>query len=99
MFFMVFVQGTNDVYQYLSGVPVTPTTRFLQLTQPEVMGEFIKVIHYMRYALAAYGWPVYVMMNPGTWLCRLLPMLRQAACFSVMSLLFCDRNKDQLRYN
>ncbi|XP_070190358.1 diacylglycerol lipase-alpha-like isoform X2 [Littorina saxatilis] len=68
-------QGTNDVYQFLSGIPVTPTTQFLQLTQPEVMGEFIKVIHYMRYALAAYGWPVYVMTNPGTWFCRLLPYL------------------------
>nr|KAG5691590.1 hypothetical protein BaRGS_023718 [Batillaria attramentaria] len=42
------LQGTNDVYQYLSGVPVTPSTQFLQLTQPEVTGEFIKVIHYMR---------------------------------------------------
>ncbi|XP_076467047.1 diacylglycerol lipase-alpha-like isoform X2 [Babylonia areolata] len=76
----IIAQGTNDVYQYLSGVPVTPNTQFLQLTQPEVMGEFIKVIHYMRYALAAYGWPVYVMMNPCTWLCRLLPSLNCCCC-------------------
>ena len=84
---MIYVQGTNDVYQYLSGVPVTPSTRFLQLTQPEVMGEFIKVIHYMRYALAAYGWPVYVMMNPGTWLCRLLPLLRQAGFLFILKIM------------
>ena len=84
---MIYVQGTNDVYQYLSGVPVTPSTRFLQLTQPEVMGEFIKVIHSMRYALAAYGWPVYVMMNPGTWLCRLLPLLRQAGFLFILKIM------------
>ncbi|XP_025097002.1 sn1-specific diacylglycerol lipase alpha-like isoform X4 [Pomacea canaliculata] len=79
---MVVAQGTSGIYQYLSGVPITPNTRFLQLTQPEVMGEFIKVIHYMRYALAAYGWPVFVMMNPCTWLCRLLPVLSCCCCCS-----------------
>lgn len=69
-------QGTNDVYQYLSGVAITPATHFLQLSNPAVMDEFVRVTHFMRYALAAYGWPVYVIMNPGTWLCRLVPVLR-----------------------
>lgn len=78
----IIAEDTNDVYQYLSGVPVTPSTSFLQLSQPVVMGEFIKLIHYMRYALAAYGWPVFVMMNPGTWSCRLLPVLK---CFHEVS--------------
>ncbi|GFN93684.1 Sn1-specific diacylglycerol lipase alpha [Plakobranchus ocellatus] len=68
--------GSNDVYQFLSGVPVTPQTRFLQLSQPDVMDDFQRVTHYMRFALAVYGWPVYVMMHPGTWCCRLLPLFR-----------------------
>ncbi|RUS83012.1 hypothetical protein EGW08_009249, partial [Elysia chlorotica] len=72
----IISQGSNDVYQFLSGVPVTPQTRFLQLSQQDVMADFHKVTHYMRFALAVYGWPVYVMMHPGTWCCRLLPMFR-----------------------
>ncbi|GFS13864.1 Sn1-specific diacylglycerol lipase alpha [Elysia marginata] len=72
----IISQGSNDVYQFLSGVPVTPQTRFLQLSQQDVMEDFHKVTHYMRFALAVYGWPVYVMMHPGTWCCRLLPLFR-----------------------
>ncbi|CAG5121550.1 unnamed protein product, partial [Candidula unifasciata] len=72
--------GSNDVYQFLSGVPITPQTRFLQLSQPDVLEDFQKVIHYMRFALAVYGWPVYVMVHPGTWCCRLLPLLRCCCC-------------------
>ena len=69
-------QGSNEVYQYLSGVAITPQTQFLQLGQPEVMEEFKLVIHYMRYALAAYGWPGFMMINGGIGLCKMLPNLR-----------------------
>lgn len=37
----------------------------------------------MRYALAAYGWPVYMMMNTGTGLCKIMPHLRYVLCFWV----------------
>ncbi|XP_012940156.1 diacylglycerol lipase-alpha [Aplysia californica] len=76
----IISQGTNDVYQYLSGVAITPQTRFVQLSQPDVLADFQKVIHYMRFALAVYGWPVYVMKHPGTWMCRLIPLLRCCCC-------------------
>ncbi|CAL1537427.1 unnamed protein product, partial [Lymnaea stagnalis] len=73
-------QGNNDVYQFLSGVPINPQTRFLQLSQPDVMDAFQKVIHYMRYALAIYGWPIFVKMHPATWCCRLMPLIGCCCC-------------------
>ena len=30
----------------------------------------------MKFAMAAYGWPIFMMMNTGTGLCKLLPYLR-----------------------
>ena len=77
MYFPCFCfQGNNDVYQFLSGVAITPATRFLHLKDPEVMTDYLRVVHYMRYALAAYGWPMYMMMNTGTGLCKILPYLK-----------------------
>lgn len=72
----LLLQDVNDVYRYLSGVAVTPRTQFLQLGQPEVMEQYKKVIHYMKFAMAAYGWPLFMMMNTGTGLCRMMPSLR-----------------------
>ncbi|XP_045197127.2 diacylglycerol lipase-alpha-like isoform X2 [Mercenaria mercenaria] len=73
-------QEGNDVYRYLSGVAVTPRTQFLQLGQPEVMQQYKLVIHYMKFAMAAYGWPIFMMMNTGTGLCRIMPYLRCCCC-------------------
>ena len=64
------------MYEFLSGVPVTPTTSFVDVGCPDVAGEYGSVVHFMRYALAAYGWPMYLMTNTGTGLCRILPKLR-----------------------
>ncbi|CAG2189019.1 DAGL [Mytilus edulis] len=72
----VVSQSENDVYQYLSGVPIVPKTEFLQLSHPDVMDEYNKVVHYMRFALAAYGWPVFMMTNTGCGLCKITPQLR-----------------------
>ena len=69
-------QGTNAVYQFLSGVPITPQTKFLHLQNPDVLSDYKQVVHYMRYALAAYGWPMYMKMNAGTGLCKIMPELR-----------------------
>ena len=75
--FTVFCfQDNNDTYRYLSGIPVTPRTQFLQLSQPEVLQQYQLVIHYMKFAMAAYGWPIFMMMNTGTGLCKLMPYLR-----------------------
>lgn len=76
----VVAQTENDVYQYLSGVPIVPSTEFLQLSHPDVMEEYNKVIHYMRFALAAYGWPVFMMTNTGCGLCKITPQLRCCCC-------------------
>ena len=66
------------MYEFLSGVPVTPVTSFVDVRSDDVRREYLKVVHYMRYALAAYGWPMY-MMTTGTGLCRILPRLRSVA--------------------
>ncbi|XP_048240097.1 uncharacterized protein LOC124138229 isoform X2 [Haliotis rufescens] len=85
-------QGNNDVYQYLSGVPITPHTQFLQLSVPSVMEDYRRVIHYMRHALAAYGWPATMMINPGTWLCRLMPFLTCCCCNKQRNAIVIDDN-------
>ena len=69
-------QQTNEVYQFLSGVPVSPATRFLSLRDVDERRTLEDVLHYMHYALAAYGWPMFLMTNAGCGLCRILPSLR-----------------------
>lgn len=78
----VVSQENNDVYEYLSGTPITPETSFLQLSQPDVLAEYRKVIHYMRLALAAYGWPAVVMMKTDANCCGILPKLRCCCCIN-----------------
>ncbi|KAF2362467.1 Alpha/Beta hydrolase fold [Trinorchestia longiramus] len=71
----------NDVHQFLSGVPITAKTRFLQLSTPEGEAEFKKIVHYMRFALAVYGWLMYVMRaSTGKAACQLCPELRCCSC-------------------
>ncbi|CAL4059419.1 unnamed protein product, partial [Meganyctiphanes norvegica] len=70
----------NDVYEFLSGVPITPRSRFLQLSSPEGNEEFHKIVHYMRFALAIYGWPMHVMATSTLHTCKLLPLLRCCRC-------------------
>ncbi|XP_078331862.1 diacylglycerol lipase-alpha-like isoform X4 [Crassostrea virginica] len=78
----VVSQENNDVYEYLSGTPITPETAFLQLSQPDVLAEYRRVIHYMRLALAAYGWPAVVMMKTDANCCGILPKLRCCCCIN-----------------
>ncbi|XP_047740268.1 diacylglycerol lipase-alpha isoform X2 [Hyalella azteca] len=71
----------TDVRQFLSGVPITANTRFLQLNTPEGDAEFRKILHYMRFALAVYGWLMYVMRASTTKAaCQLCPELRCWSC-------------------
>ncbi|XP_011152987.2 sn1-specific diacylglycerol lipase alpha isoform X3 [Harpegnathos saltator] len=76
---LIVKQRKNDTYEFLSGVPVTPRTKFLSMTEDGDLGHFQLAIHYMHFALAAYGWPMFV-VNPSTELCQLCTRLR-CCCF------------------
>ncbi|XP_054279844.1 diacylglycerol lipase-alpha isoform X2 [Macrosteles quadrilineatus] len=73
-------QRKNDTYEYLSGVPVTSNTKFLPLGDAQYYQHFQAVIHYMHYALAAYGWPMFLMTHSTTGLCQLCTKL-SCSCF------------------
>jgi len=68
----VLGQPEEKVFQFLSGVPITSETNFLDLTHPLVVNEVLNLIHYLHYSLAIYGWPMYVIANPPTQWCKLL---------------------------
>ncbi|XP_023315106.1 sn1-specific diacylglycerol lipase alpha isoform X2 [Trichogramma pretiosum] len=72
---LIVKQRKNDTYEFLSGVPVTPRTKFLSLTEDGDLGHFQSAIHYMHFALAAYGWPLFL-VNHSTGLCQLCTRLR-----------------------
>ncbi|XP_026669235.1 sn1-specific diacylglycerol lipase alpha isoform X6 [Ceratina calcarata] len=76
---LIVKQRKNDTYEFLSGVPVTPRTKFLSLTEDGDLGHFQSAIHYMHFALAAYGWPMFLISH-STGLCQLCPRLR-CGCF------------------
>lgn len=69
-------QDQNDIYEFLSGVPITSRTRFLSLHEPDQLEAFQQTAYYMKYALAAYGWPMYLLGHSKTGLCRLTGHMR-----------------------
>lgn len=79
-------QRKNDTYDFLSGVAVTSQTRFLALHDPQHYNHFQDVIHYMHFALGAYGWPMYLMTHRFG-LCQLCSRL-SCMCFP------CGNRKD-----
>ncbi|XP_012217030.1 diacylglycerol lipase-alpha isoform X1 [Linepithema humile] len=76
---LIVKQRKNDTYEFLSGVPVTPRTKFLSLTEDGDLGHFQLAIHYMHFALAAYGWPMFL-VGPSTELCHLCTRLQCCCC-------------------
>lgn len=64
-------QANNDILAFLSGMPVTRNTRYLDLKSAAEMNMYKDVCYYMLFALAAYGWPMYLMRKPACGLCRL----------------------------
>ncbi|XP_071876018.1 inactivation no afterpotential E isoform X2 [Bombus fervidus] len=84
---LIVKQRKNDTYEFLSGVPVTPRTKFLSLTEDGDLGHFQSAIHYMHFALAAYGWPMFLISH-STGLCQLCTRLR-CGCFP------CGRHEDE----
>ncbi|XP_067301254.1 diacylglycerol lipase-alpha isoform X2 [Pseudorasbora parva] len=65
-------QANNDVLAFLSGMPVTRNTKYLDLKNSSEMAMYKEVCYYMLFAMAAYGWPVYLLRKPACGLCRLI---------------------------
>ncbi|XP_068800367.1 diacylglycerol lipase-alpha isoform X4 [Struthio camelus] len=63
--------ANNDILAFLSGMPVTRNTKYLDLKNAQEMQRYKEVCYYMLFALAAYGWPMYLMRKPTCGLCRL----------------------------
>lgn len=82
-------QRKNDTYEFLSGVPITPRTQFLPLNDNTVYDFFQCVIHYMQYALSAYGWPMYLMTDK-TGMVKLCPNL---ACYPTCCCSCCGKQR------
>ncbi|XP_058798543.1 diacylglycerol lipase-alpha isoform X1 [Phymastichus coffea] len=76
---LIVKQRKNDTYEFLSGVPVTSHTKFLSLTEDGDLHHLQSAIHYMHFALAAYGWPLFL-VNHSTGCCQLCTRLR-CCCF------------------
>ena len=53
-----------------SGVKVTPKTRYLALNSPAELSQLLDTVHYMHYALAAYGWPMFIFQNKAMPVCK-----------------------------
>ncbi|XP_058637929.1 diacylglycerol lipase-alpha isoform X2 [Onychostoma macrolepis] len=65
-------QANNDVLAFLSGIPVTRNTKYLDLKNSSEMAMYKEVCYYMLFAMAAYGWPVYLLRQPKCGLCKLV---------------------------
>ncbi|XP_055038998.2 diacylglycerol lipase-alpha [Misgurnus anguillicaudatus] len=65
-------QANNDVLAFLSGIPVTRNTKYLDLKNSAEMAMYKEVCYYMLFAMAAYGWPIYLLINPACGLCKLV---------------------------
>ncbi|KAH3738736.1 diacylglycerol lipase-alpha-like [Dreissena polymorpha] len=78
--FLTIKQDSNPIERYMSGIQITPNTKFLQLDDPSNLHQFQQITHYMRFAMGAYGWPLYMKMNTATGLCRVFPDLRCCTC-------------------
>ena len=69
---------------FLSGIKVTPETNFLVLDNPEDRRLLHNTLHYMYYALAAYGWPMYILQSKALPLCKAVSNLTTSvACCCV----------------
>ena len=74
--FYFHLQANNPVYQFLSGVRITPKTVFLDPTDETEMNIIRQIHHFMHFAVAVYGWPMYLRKNTATGICKLCSSLR-----------------------
>ncbi|XP_050083818.1 diacylglycerol lipase-alpha isoform X2 [Anopheles aquasalis] len=73
-------QQKNGTHKFLSGVPITASTKFLALNDVTDYDHFQSVIRYMYFAQGAYGWPMYLMSHSSTGVCQLASELRYCFC-------------------
>uniref|UniRef100_A0A8C1ES35 Diacylglycerol lipase-alpha n=1 Tax=Cyprinus carpio carpio TaxID=630221 RepID=A0A8C1ES35_CYPCA len=73
-------QANNDVLAFLSGIPVTRNTKYLDLKNSSEMAMYKEVCYYMLFAMAAYGWPVYLLRKPACGLCKLVSTCSVCVC-------------------
>lgn len=64
--------GIDD---FMSGVPVTCLTRFINLNDPKELDVYKQLIYFYNYAIASYGWPLYAYTGQCA-LLKLLPNIR-----------------------
>ncbi|XP_043915436.1 diacylglycerol lipase-alpha isoform X1 [Protopterus annectens] len=76
----VLDEANNDILAFLSGMPVTRSTMYLDLKNTQEMMKYKEVCYYMLFALAAYGWPMYLMRKPACGLCRLVSSCSVLCC-------------------
>jgi hypothetical protein len=71
--------GQHDyaISQYLSCIPITEDTKFLDISSAEDSHLMNDLIYYMNYSLAIFGWPLQVIDDP-CMLCCIYPYLRLA---------------------
>ncbi|KAG8226388.1 hypothetical protein J437_LFUL011925 [Ladona fulva] len=88
-------QRVDGTYDFLSGAAVRSSTKFVALSDPATLASFQEVVHYMSYALAAYGWPMYVVTSSASAVCSLCTSVRCCACVPCCYGRLCNKNKDQ----
>ena len=66
---------------------MTSRTRFLALNEPDEMDAFRLTAHYMNFALAAYGWPMYLLGHSTTGLCLLCSRMKYFHIPTVLALI------------
>lgn len=81
---LIVRQRKDDAYEFMSGVAITPSTKFLSLTEEADFEQFQFAVHYMHFALAAYGWPLFL-VNHTTGLCQLCTRYDDASCAFISS--------------
>lgn len=67
------------IEQFLSSVPITPETKFLDTSTAEDSHLINDLIYYMNYALATFGWPLHLIENPCIYCC-VCPYLSPLKC-------------------
>ncbi|XP_063293823.1 diacylglycerol lipase-alpha isoform X1 [Pelobates fuscus] len=76
----VLDEANNDILAFLSGMPVTRKTKYLDLKNAQEMARYKEVCYYMLFALAAYGWPMYLIRKPTCGICRLAGACSSCCC-------------------
>ncbi|XP_072164751.1 diacylglycerol lipase-alpha-like [Diadema setosum] len=83
----------NSVFRFLSGVAVTPETKFLDFHKAEDSDLFEELHHYFKFAAAAYGWKGYVMVHGAGGCCTMAKECR-CCCFKTRQHYHLDESSD-----